>query len=206
MTLFRNRIYTLFSILCLSMLLSAAAVGISGCMTLDGFLASGHHQEQAHDPEDKQPWYVGDDGEWTKDPVGADGIPNPPAMKTVPNSEPSGAVNAATSLVSQLGPWGLFAGTAIGSAVTIYLKWRQTKILGTDLEAADALNGFLINLIEKVKTGSKELIDAGILTMGGDGKFNFDQDKLKEWLRSQGKQFSDPDYLSAVVRQVTEAL
>lgn len=190
----------------LSMLFSVAAVGISGCMTLDGFLASGHHQEQAHDPEDKQPWFIGDNGEWTKESVGADGIPNPPAMKTVPNSEPSGAVNAATSMISQFGPWGLFAGTAIGGAVTVYLKWRQAKLLGTDLEAADALNGFLISLIEKVKTGSKELIDAGILTMGVDGKFNFDQDKLKEWLRSQGKQFSDPDYLSAVVRQVTEAL
>lgn len=197
--------HNLFATVCLSLLLTTAAVGISGCLTLDGLLASGHHEEQAYDPEDKQPWFIGDDGELTKETVGADGVPNPAYMVSVPNAEPNGAVKAGSSFASTFGPWGAVAGTTIVGAVTVYLKWRRAKLLGLDLEAADALNVFLVSLIEKVKTGSKDLLDAGVLTFV-DGKFVLNQDAFKEWLRKQGKQFSDPAYLAEVVRQVTEAL
>jgi hypothetical protein len=187
-------------------LLMTLSVTLAGCVTLDGLVSSGSHEEQAHDPKTKQPWYLNSKGELTHESIDSEtGLPNEPHMVRVPNTEPNGAVNAVSSFASSWGPWGAFAAALIGGSVTTYLKWRRAKILGLDLDAAEALNAFLVGLIEKVKTGSKELIDAGVLTFV-DGKPVLNPEAFREWLRKQGKEFSDPEYLAAVVKSVTEAL
>lgn len=201
-----NSIRNLALTVTLSLLLSVAAVGISGCMTLDGILSRESSMEQAYDPADGLPWFVDSTGNVTKEPVDPiTGEANAPHKVRAPSADPSGAVNAVTSLASTFGPWGLFIGTTIGGVVAVYLKGRRSKLLGVELDHAEALNAFLIELMEKVKTGSKDLLDAGVLSFI-DGKPHIDTEKFKEWLRKQGKEFGDPEYLAKVVREVTEAL
>lgn len=180
------------NVLILSAALMSPVAALSGCAMLDGLV--GIHDEQAIDADSGKLIYERPDGELTLDAKDPEtGIPNKPHVIRVGN--PEQITGMAGKLLTLLGPWGALAGAVLGAAAGVYVKIR-TGAANAKTVAAESAAGFLIMMIEKIKTGAADVFSEGKL----------DQDKLKEWLRSQGKEFSDPVYLAQMVEKITKGL
>lgn len=169
----------------------ALTILLSGCALMDGLM--GIQEVQALN-EDGEPLFFAPDGSKTTEAVDtATGQPNKPVTRRAATGE--APIAAAKDWLSLLGPWGALAGTVIAGAAGVYTRIR-TGQSSAQTEAAESASRFLIVLIEKIKTGVADVFT--------DGKL--DSDKLRAWLKDQGRQFSDPKYLDEMVQKVTKGL
>lgn len=177
-------------------------VGVAGCAFLDGFV--GHDTPVEATFEDGAPAFIGDDGTPTREATKPDGTPRE-RYKIVLIKPAVEARSSVTNLLGMLGPWGALIGTVIGGGATVYARWRNKQRLEeaglradaeSELDLATMTAQFVIGLVEKIKVGSADVFT--------DGKL--DNAKLKEWLRAQGKEFTDPAYLAEMVERVTKAM
>jgi len=176
---------------------------LGGCALLDGLM--GEATVQATDADGK-PLFKAPDGTLTTERIDpASGRANPPAEFAFVSGD-SAVVSGAAGLAGMLGPWGALAGALGTLGAGIYARARNRQRLNEiglrrqaerQLDLAGSGAAFLAGLIEKIKEG--EAIDTD-----RNGKISIDE--LKAWVRAQGKNFRDPEFLTEVVKDAERAL
>lgn len=191
-------------VLCLAL---AAPVGfLSSCALLDGVLSSGTEQVQVKN-EDGMLLYRDANGALTTESVDPiTGIANTPETVELLKTEPGGLLTGAQSLLNMLGPWGTLLATIAAAGAGAYARFRNKQRLEElghrvsaeeQLELTQAVAKLAIKIIERIKDGTAKVFTP-------DGKL--DHNLLRDWIRQQGKDFSDPAFLDALVQEVSKSL